>query len=144
MQTTQLADGVRIVHNRLLGGWFVVRGTSDTPISGRFNSKEEAQQWLIDRKNARDDKSASRLSAICDRELARVGLAYQCGWGTDNGPEDSKGGTVWTYEIDEDEADEMTYVKARSVGTGERKEFTIKAAPISNIRQIVEAHAKAR
>jgi hypothetical protein len=90
------------------------------------------------------DRQYKNLSAICDRELARVGLAYQGGWGTDNGPEDSKGGTVWTYEIDEDEADEMTYVKARSVGTGERKEFTIKAAPISNIRQIVEAHAKAR
>jgi hypothetical protein len=107
-------------------------------------------KWYVGTKEELDKIGVAKilggnsLSAICDRELARVGLAYQGGWGTDNGPEDSKGGTVWTYEIDEDEADEMTYVKARSVGTGERKEFTIKAAPISNIRQIVEAHAKAR
>ena len=36
----------RIVHNRLLGGWFVVRGAHDTPIGGRFNSRAEAKAWL--------------------------------------------------------------------------------------------------
>ena len=49
------SSDVRIVHNKLLGGWYVVRGTSDTPLSGKFASKEAAQQWLIDRKNARSD-----------------------------------------------------------------------------------------
>ena len=49
-------DGIRIVHNKLLGGWFIVRGSSDTPISGRFDSREEAKQSLIDAKNRRDSK----------------------------------------------------------------------------------------
>ena len=37
---------VRIVYNRLLGGWYIVRGPHQTPIGGRFESKEEAQEWL--------------------------------------------------------------------------------------------------
>lgn len=48
------AGGVRVVHNRLLGGWYVVRGPHQTPLNGRFESKEAAQQWLIDQKNMRD------------------------------------------------------------------------------------------
>lgn len=36
----------RIVRNRLLGGWFVVRGPHDTPISGRFDTRAEAQAHL--------------------------------------------------------------------------------------------------
>ena len=42
-------DGVRIVYNKLLGGWYVVRGPHQTPLSGRFDSKEEAQLWLQNR-----------------------------------------------------------------------------------------------
>lgn len=41
-----MRSDVRIVHNRLLGGWFIVRGSHDTPISGRFDSKEQAQAHL--------------------------------------------------------------------------------------------------
>lgn len=37
---------VRIVFNRLLGGWFIVRGPHQTPISGRFYSKADAQAHL--------------------------------------------------------------------------------------------------
>lgn len=37
---------IRIVHNRLLGGWYIVRGTHQTPISGRFDSKTAAQAHL--------------------------------------------------------------------------------------------------
>jgi len=37
---------VRIVYNKLLGGWFIVRGPHQTPISGRFDSKAEAQAHL--------------------------------------------------------------------------------------------------
>ena len=40
---------MRIVFSVILGGWFVVRGLHHTPISGRFNSKEEAKQWLKSR-----------------------------------------------------------------------------------------------
>lgn len=37
---------VRIVYNRLLGGWYVVRGPHQTPLNGRFDSRAEAQAWL--------------------------------------------------------------------------------------------------
>ena len=37
---------VKIVFNRLLGGYYVVRGAHHTPISGRFESKQAAQAWL--------------------------------------------------------------------------------------------------
>ena len=36
----------KIVFNKLLNGWFIVRGAHDTPISGRFDTKEQAKQWL--------------------------------------------------------------------------------------------------
>jgi hypothetical protein len=39
----------KIVHNKLLGGWYVVRGPYHTPLSGRFASKAEAQAWLARR-----------------------------------------------------------------------------------------------
>ena len=41
-----MRSDVRIVHNKLLGGWFIVRGSHDTPISGRFDSKAQAQAHL--------------------------------------------------------------------------------------------------
>ena len=41
-----MRSDVRIVHNRLLGGWFIVRGSHDTPLGGRFDSKEQAQAHL--------------------------------------------------------------------------------------------------
>lgn len=37
---------VRIVHNKLLRGWFVVRGPHQTPLNGRFDTKAEAVAWL--------------------------------------------------------------------------------------------------
>lgn len=52
------ASDVRIVHNKLLGGWYVVRGPHQTPLNGRFNSKEEAQAWL-DRRKGQDSKLAT-------------------------------------------------------------------------------------
>ena len=36
----------RIIFNRLLNGWFIVRGSHDTPISGRFETKDQAKQWF--------------------------------------------------------------------------------------------------
>jgi hypothetical protein len=38
--------GVRIVHNKLLGGWYVVRGPHHAPLAGRFPSKAQARAWL--------------------------------------------------------------------------------------------------
>lgn len=37
---------IKIVYSKLLRGWYVVRGPHHTPLSGRFNTKEEAQLWL--------------------------------------------------------------------------------------------------
>jgi hypothetical protein len=48
---------VRIKHNRLLGGWFIVRGPHDTPLSGRFDTEQEARQSLRDQAAKRDSKS---------------------------------------------------------------------------------------
>jgi hypothetical protein len=44
---------VRIVYVPLLGGWYVVRGAHDTPISGRFRTRTDARVWLNTRKKER-------------------------------------------------------------------------------------------
>lgn len=36
----------KIVFNKLLRGWFVVRGPHHTPLSGPFATKADAQAWL--------------------------------------------------------------------------------------------------
>jgi hypothetical protein len=41
---------IRIVHNKLLRGWFIVRGPHQTPLGGRFDTKAEAQAHLDKRK----------------------------------------------------------------------------------------------
>lgn len=43
---------VKIIHSRILGGWYVVRGAHHTPIAGRFDSKADAQAWLDARRAA--------------------------------------------------------------------------------------------
>ncbi len=45
-----MKTNVKIVFNRLLNGWYVVRGPHQTPISGRFTTKADAQWWLYDRR----------------------------------------------------------------------------------------------
>ena len=67
------AGGVRIVHNRLLGGWYVVRGPHDTPISGRFDSKEEAQASLNRGRDDAQDDLAKTVSASTLRQKVRDG-----------------------------------------------------------------------
>lgn len=37
---------IRVIYNRILGGWYIVRGPHQTPISGRFSSREEALAHL--------------------------------------------------------------------------------------------------
>lgn len=44
---------IKIVYNKLLGGWYVVRGPHHFPLSGRFAAKAEAKAWLEARKEAR-------------------------------------------------------------------------------------------
>ena len=46
LQPRRNPSDIRIVYNKLLGGWYVVRGPHQTPLNGRFNSKAEAQEWL--------------------------------------------------------------------------------------------------
>ena len=41
-----MKTGIKIVRNKLLGGWFVVRGPHHAPLSGKFNTKAEAKAWL--------------------------------------------------------------------------------------------------
>jgi hypothetical protein len=43
---TKQGDIMKIVYNRLLGAWYIVRGQHQTPIGGRFESKQAAQAWL--------------------------------------------------------------------------------------------------
>jgi hypothetical protein len=37
---------IKIVYNKLLRGWYVVRGPHQTPLSGRFDTKADAQAYL--------------------------------------------------------------------------------------------------
>ncbi len=37
---------IRIIHSRILGGWFIVRGPHQTPISGRFETRAQALAHL--------------------------------------------------------------------------------------------------
>jgi len=37
---------IKIVHNRMLGGWYIVRGKAQTPISGRFDTRAQALAHL--------------------------------------------------------------------------------------------------
>lgn len=37
---------IRIVHNKLLRGWFVVRGAHHFPLAGPFATKAKAREWL--------------------------------------------------------------------------------------------------
>ena len=43
------ACNMKVVYNGLLGGWYIVRGAHQTPISGRFDSKELALAHLRQR-----------------------------------------------------------------------------------------------
>ena len=40
------AIDMKVIYNGLLGGWYIVRGAHQTPISGRFDSKEAAVAHL--------------------------------------------------------------------------------------------------
>ncbi len=46
MKRNPRSSGTRIIFNRLLGGWYIVHGPHQTPLGGRFDSKEEAEAHL--------------------------------------------------------------------------------------------------
>lgn len=41
-----------VVYNTLLRGYYVVRGAHLTPLSGAFNTRAEAQAWLLQKGTA--------------------------------------------------------------------------------------------
>ena len=46
---------MKIVYNSLLGGWYVVRGKHQTPLSGRFETKQDAELYLrVDTEEGRE------------------------------------------------------------------------------------------
>lgn len=48
-----MKTGIRIVYNRLLQGWYIVRGPHQTPLGGRFDSKAAAQQHLQQKRSGK-------------------------------------------------------------------------------------------
>jgi hypothetical protein len=40
------ACNMKVVYNGLLGGWYIVRGAHQTPISGKFETREAALAHL--------------------------------------------------------------------------------------------------
>jgi hypothetical protein len=48
---TKDIDMSRVVYNRLLGAWYVVRGPHQTPLSGPFVTKLHALDYLKGRQN---------------------------------------------------------------------------------------------
>lgn len=44
------ANMVKIVYNRILGGWFIVRGPHQSPIGGRYETKQAAEAALKGKK----------------------------------------------------------------------------------------------
>lgn len=68
------AKGPRIVHNRLLGGWYVVIGPHQTPLNGRFNSRAEAQAWLQRKNPQAKNPISKRTKASLKRSMAAVAL----------------------------------------------------------------------
>jgi hypothetical protein len=41
-----MTTSTRVIFNRLLGGWYIVRGRHQTPIGGRFDSRAAALAHL--------------------------------------------------------------------------------------------------
>lgn len=72
---------MKIIHNKILGGWYIVRGPHQAPIGGRFDSKAEAQASLsmkaekreIDRKVA--SGKATRKQVLRGLDIIRKSRA---------------------------------------------------------------------
>jgi hypothetical protein len=75
---------MRIVHNRLLGhrldagGWYVVKGPHQTPLSGSFISKKAAQAWLDRRKQREHNPARKRaLDRVPRALLGQAGRLFE-------------------------------------------------------------------
>jgi hypothetical protein len=68
------SGGVRIVYNKLLGGWYIVRGPHQTPLGGRFNSKIEAQAHLSRKRNPMQRATSKWLEARAKRLAVALGI----------------------------------------------------------------------
>jgi hypothetical protein len=55
-----MSSGVRIVYNKLLRGWYIVRGPHQTPLSGRFDTQGDAQRHLLQQQAMRDARGNYR------------------------------------------------------------------------------------
>jgi hypothetical protein len=65
-----MTNSVKIVYNKLLGGWYVVRGAHQTPIGGRFDTKAEAQASL------RQVKASDRAAEAALEDFNYVGSRH--------------------------------------------------------------------
>jgi len=67
-----------VVYNAVLGGWYVVRGEHQTPISGRFDSRAEAKASLVRNEDGltfaqwlhRVDMGLLRVWGVTTRDIA--------------------------------------------------------------------------
>jgi len=66
---------IKIVHNKLLGGWFVVRGPHHTPLGGRFDTRAEAKAWLDGRQKAREVTAFTKADGHAGRKFATLETA---------------------------------------------------------------------
>jgi len=72
---------VKIVHNKVLGGWYIVRGPHQTPIGGRHDSKEAAKEHL-NRKNEEfeqqhDENLQDMVISALDKKVTDFNAAFQ-------------------------------------------------------------------
>ena len=71
---------LKIVYNKLLGGWYVVSGKHHVPLNGRFSSKAEAQAWLQRRDNP--IRSGTEVKPSDDEEREQIQLLVRHGQAT--------------------------------------------------------------
>lgn len=69
-EAPSMTTDLRIIENKILGGWFVVRGAHHTPISGRFDTKREALASL------RDSRQRDRADAAALEDFNYVGSRH--------------------------------------------------------------------
>lgn len=75
---------MKIIHNKILGGWYIVRGPHHTPISGRFDTKAEAQASLSMKAEKREiDRKvyagkATRKQVLRGLDIMRKSRAMGC------------------------------------------------------------------
>ena len=73
-----MKTGIRIVYNRLLAGWYIVRGPHQAPLGGRFESRAAAKAHLERQSRLEREVEADYLGeAAAERHADRVGVQDQ-------------------------------------------------------------------